>query len=272
MSRLHWSKFGEAIKNTVCWSSTEDVDMEITHKELKHHATKLNDSGVYVALADKLKWQESDMQQIREAECAEDMFKLIFNRKAATREAELTAKFNPRVSAVEANYAEAMKKIKAEFASLIPEPPPQILKTSEATVQAAPQKALGIRGRFNAKIAERRQQEADNPPAAVAGGGMGLSARLRQMKTDRVETEQEFTLFVSNISQDTDEQDLRDILTDFNVRRVNYVRKNGNPVHSGVGFVVLAARDEAERCMGFLNGHKFHHLILCAAFSKPRDA
>ena len=107
---------------------------------------------------------------------------------------------------------------------------------------------------------------------STASANSEIALTMKQMKHDKQENEQDATLFVSNLSETTDESDLRVILGEcFNVRRVNFVRKDresGN--HNGVGFVVLATKGDAERCLEFLNGYRLNHLILSAAFSKPR--
>jgi hypothetical protein len=288
-SRTLWPKFGEAAKtNKICWSVTDPVEVELTHPELKPKQIKWNNYESYVAFAMTLNWPSTDLMQLKEAESTKDMFMLIYKRKEATLEAQQNSKFSHRISAIESAYVSSLSAIKKDYERKlkiirgIPEdqelpcsqPAAEAAGgtgTAEEPAQAQPVKSLGIRGRFNAKVAERKQKEETNPTLSTASSsGVGLSARLKQMKQDKQDTEQDSTLFVSNISEDTDENELRAVLKDFQLRRINFVRKGG-PSHTGAGFVVLAARDEATRCVEFLNGYRLNHLVLQAAFSKPRE-
>jgi hypothetical protein len=274
IDRMKWERFGEAKKKIVCWGYSDEVELEFTHPELLGRKKEL-DSGVYIIMAQQLNWSAADIMQLRQSENEKEAFYQLYKKKAAAQELELQAKYAPQIAAINARYEASMAKIREMY----PEPEPKIKQTTQAVAEpspeaakaAAPQGALGIRGRFTAKIAERKQKE-DDKSATPASSGVGLAARMRQMKQDKQENEQDSTLFVSNISEEKDESDLRAILSEkFAVRRVNFVRKDKeSQCHNGVGFVVLATKEEAERCLEFLNGYRLHHLVLSAAFSKPR--
>lgn len=314
--RLQWAKFGEARKNTVCWSVVEDVEIDITHPELKARRRITDDSGTYIILAEQMRWLPTDVLRLKESDpdSVKDIFFQVFKRRLDADEMELQSKFRPSIAAIETAYAESMAKIQADLAAAnekskqeyedamdkINKQYPiatelklklkqkamastvtikdtvsikeEVLPSAVATVQEQAGGNLGIRGRFNAKLAERKKHE-DAAPVKSENSGVGLSARLKQMKQEKQDNEQESTLFVSNISEHSDENDIRQALNEkFNVRRVNLVRKaSSGQKHAGVGFVVLVSPSEAERCMEFLNGYRMNHMVLSASFSSQRN-
>ena len=296
LNRLTWPKFGDAKKNTICWSFTDEVDIEITHPELKPQRKRADEYGIYLCMSQRFGWPVTDILQIREAPDAQSekaTFLQILKRRLNAVETEIQSKFASNLAAIEAEYNASMALIKEKYP-----PPPVAVHAVSSEVSAAvaiaiavadptataieePDTApkttvsvnLGIRGRFNAKLAERKHKEdtapVSNSASGTSGGGMGLSARMKHMKQDKQDTEQESTLFVSNIAEDSTENDLRMALNDkFNVRRINLVRKSATNAHSGVGFVVLSSREEADKCLEYLHGYRLNHLILSAAFSK----
>ena len=311
IDRSKWAKFGEAKKNTVCWSVGENIDIDITHPELKRkHTNKLADSGTYIIIAQKLRWANSDILRLKETDPDNvgETFWKIYNRKTDSEQAEIANKFRPEISAVEEHYSANMTTIQSTYKTTmenlqkgwtvimdnLKQKYPDVIfndvekenvpvqKELLVTVTEKPDVAetsktnLGIRGRFNAKLAERKKTEdlasvqGENTKSESGSGstGMGLSARLKQMKHVKQDTEQESTLFISNLAEQSSEQDLRQALLDkFNVRRINFVRKAGNTQHSGIGFIVLASPSDAEKCLEFVNGYRLNHMVLCASFS-----
>lgn len=122
-------------------------------------------------------------------------------------------------------------------------------------------------------------QMADAPNSAAAGGkyvplhmrsggadsggaGMGMGGRF--------EEEDQTTLRVTNISEDTNEDDLRDLFSPFGrIQRVYLARDRETQVSRGFAYISFHYRDDAARAMEKLNGFGYDHLILKVEWAKP---
>ena len=76
---------------------------------------------------------------------------------------------------------------------------------------------------------------------------------------------------ISNLSMDTTEQDVKELLIQFGkVTRVHMPKdKKNRDVHKGSAFVTFQYRNNAEKAISMLNGYPYDHLILKAGWSKP---
>jgi hypothetical protein len=269
IDRLKWERFGEAAKskNKSCTTVGDEVEFELVSPELKKRYQKKTYCSTYISIASKYEWSKADINAIRESEDPQKTFYHIFDRNQATISAEIRSKYAPKIAEIEAAYSAAI----AEYTKT--QKPADTSPAEEAVQVPAPTQSIGIRGRFSSKIAERKkQEEASDSKAAPAT--IGLAARMKSIKQESCDSEQESTLFISNLAEISDESDLRAILGDrFRCKRINVVRKmvNGERTHKGAAFVVLSSQEEAGRCMEFLNGYRLHNLILSADFSKPRS-
>ena len=78
------------------------------------------------------------------------------------------------------------------------------------------------------------------------------------------------TLRVTNISEETCEADLRELFGNFGRIARCYVGKDRETGRSrGFAFISFHSRSDAERAKDNLNGHGFDHLILCIDWAKP---
>ncbi|KAF8480398.1 translation initiation factor 3, RNA-binding subunit [Russula ochroleuca] len=80
------------------------------------------------------------------------------------------------------------------------------------------------------------------------------------------------TLRVTNISEDTQENDLRELFGSFGrVARVYVGRDRDTGVGKGFAFVSFEDRAVAQRAMEKMNGHGYDSLILNVQWSQPRE-
>lgn len=78
------------------------------------------------------------------------------------------------------------------------------------------------------------------------------------------------TLRVTNISEDTAEQDLQMLFSPYGrISRMYLAKDKGTYVSRGFAFISYHDRADAERAMNALQGHGFDHLILKIDWSKP---
>jgi len=79
------------------------------------------------------------------------------------------------------------------------------------------------------------------------------------------------TLRVTNISEETEENDLRELFGSFGrVARVYVGRDRETGVGRGFAFVSFEDRANAQRAMEKLNGKGYDNLILSVQWSQPR--
>mmetsp|Transcript_29188 Transcript_29188/g.89279 ORF Transcript_29188/g.89279 Transcript_29188/m.89279 type:complete len:341 (+) Transcript_29188:61-1083(+) len=98
----------------------------------------------------------------------------------------------------------------------------------------------------------------------ASGGGSGLQ-RLAQFD-DRDHA----TLRVSNISEETKEEDLQQLFQPYgNIARIYLAKDRETLVSRGFAFVSFVRRDDAGRAMQALQGHGYDHLILRIEWAKP---
>ncbi|KZT56273.1 translation initiation factor 3, RNA-binding subunit [Calocera cornea HHB12733] len=80
------------------------------------------------------------------------------------------------------------------------------------------------------------------------------------------------TLRVTNLSEDAEEDDLRDLFSRFGrVARVFIGRDRETGVGKGYAFVSFEERDQAQRALERVNGMGYANLILSVAWSVPRE-
>jgi len=131
-------------------------------------------------------------------------------------------------------------------------------------------KTTGLRARFSSKQAENQQSTTDTQQPKSAG----ISSRLKQMKQVTETNEQDSTLFVRNVPEDYQEQDIKTVIGErFNVSRINIVRKtqsNGERASTGSAFIVLYNREDAVACMEFLQGYRWCNIIASVDLSQPK--
>jgi translation initiation factor 3 subunit G len=100
------------------------------------------------------------------------------------------------------------------------------------------------------------------PPARQAGGGQWGGG-----SQDRDETN---TLRVTNISEDTTEDDLKELFRQFGQLTRTYLAKDRETGASrGFAYISFVRKEEAERAMEKLDGYGYDYLILSVEWAKP---
>jgi hypothetical protein len=272
IDRLKLPRFGSGV-NDKCWHQEEtEVFIELT-KPIKKSNPDLDSVGFYVTTARNEGWGDTDIRDIVQSENPKELFyKIYLNRLAEVerRIVRATAASLLVTSAPAAPVSSPAAPVtSAPAAPGSPAAPvPEVTTTTSTPVQVA---SIGLRARLNTKLAENKKQAAVSEDAPK----IGISHRLQKMKDDKVNTEQESTLFVRNVPLDYTEQDIRNVLnTQFNVERINIVRKappgSQDRVSVGCAFIVLTSKKEAEACITFLDGYRWGHMLASVAFSEPR--
>jgi len=96
------------------------------------------------------------------------------------------------------------------------------------------------------------------------GGSSSLSSSMP--------TEDQSTLRVTNLSEDTTEQDLSDLFRRFGHTSRIYLAKDRLTNRSrGFAFINYTSRESAQAAIDKLNGHGYDHLILQVEWAKPRE-
>jgi len=120
---------------------------------------------------------------------------------------------------------------------------------------------------------------ADSGPAATAGGTGGKyvppsmrAGGARAGESMNRSRDDLPTLRVTNVSEDTTDQDLRDLFSNFGrVARVYIGRDRETGVGKGYAFVSFEDRAIAERAMHKVHGMGYDNLILNCQWSQPRE-
>lgn len=143
-----------------------------------------------------------------------------------------------------------------------------------AMQRAAAGRAAGTNN-FWASKAQQFQEETGGGPDGGAGGEGGAYRPPGARDGPGggggrfAERDDSCTLRVTNISTDTKEADLHDLMRPFgHIARV-YLAKDHEGYSRGFAFVSFHRRDEAQRAMEKLNGYGYDHLILRVEWARP---
>jgi translation initiation factor 3 subunit G len=102
---------------------------------------------------------------------------------------------------------------------------------------------------------------AGSRPLQSLGGGGGPGGRG-----------DEYTVRVTNLSEEVTEQDLQELISRFgHTSRIYLARDRQTQESRGFAFVNFSRRDDAEKCIERLNGHGYANLILHVEWAKPRE-
>ncbi|KAH7105235.1 translation initiation factor 3, RNA-binding subunit [Auriculariales sp. MPI-PUGE-AT-0066] len=108
------------------------------------------------------------------------------------------------------------------------------------------------------------------PPSMRSGAGRGAGESMFRSGQNRDDLP---TLRVTNVSEDTSDNDLRDLFSRFGrVARVYIGRDRETGVGKGYAFVSFEERAVAERAMQKVHGMGYDNLILSVQWSQPREA
>ncbi|XP_074290315.1 uncharacterized protein LOC141617042 [Silene latifolia] len=94
---------------------------------------------------------------------------------------------------------------------------------------------------------------------------------IRNTTTDPRRRNDENSVRVTNLSEDTKEADLQELFEPFgHVTRVYVATDRGTNMSRGFGFVNFARREDAQRAINKLNGYGYDNLILHVEWSAPK--
>jgi len=106
------------------------------------------------------------------------------------------------------------------------------------------------------------------PPSLRAGAGRGAGESMNRPGGNRDDLP---TLRVTNVSEDTDENDLRELFSAFGrVARVFIGKDRDTGIGKGYAFVSFEDRAVAEKAMQKTDGRGYDNLILSVQWSQPR--
>lgn len=103
-------------------------------------------------------------------------------------------------------------------------------------------------------------------PLHRRGGGEGLSG---ERFSDRPQRDDSSTVRVTNLSEDTREQDLRELFSPFGALQRVFLAKDLRGFSKGYAFINFYQREDAARAIEKLDGHGYDHLILRVEWAKP---
>jgi hypothetical protein len=133
------------------------------------------------------------------------------------------------------------------------------LKPKDA--RAAP--GTGLRDRINTRLQEHIDLEPEKPAVG------SLTAKLNERRYGSADRDvDKCTLFVENIPDEYEEQDIKDHLVDFRYRRVTILRVGG--ASTGRAFIVLESEAEAQKCIEVFHGKRWGHCVIDVKLSKPK--
>ncbi|CAI0392386.1 unnamed protein product [Linum tenue] len=116
--------------------------------------------------------------------------------------------------------------------------------------------------------------EAAAPGGATKGSYVPPSMRPgaeRSVGSDMRRRNEENSVRVTNLSEDTREPDLLDLFRPFGpVSRVYVAIDQKTGVSRGFGFVNFVSKEDAERAINKLNGYGYDNLILRVEWATPR--
>jgi translation initiation factor 3 subunit G len=105
------------------------------------------------------------------------------------------------------------------------------------------------------------------PPVRRGGGaGRGIGLGVNGGYAD------EYKIRITNISQDAQDSDIRDLFREFgHITRVYLAKDRYTNLCRGFAFVSFSLHADAERAVEVMNGHGYDNLILRVEHAKPRE-
>ncbi|KAJ3213723.1 translation initiation factor eIF3 subunit g [Dinochytrium kinnereticum] len=126
-------------------------------------------------------------------------------------------------------------------------------------VEEAPSSGLRVGGKYV-------------PPSLRSGGDMKGSAPPGAPGQRGGPRDDLSTLRITNLSEDTTEQDVKDLVSRFgHTSRVFVAKDHQTNMCKGFAFVSFYSKDDADRAMSHLNGYGYDNLILHVEFAKNKE-
>lgn len=232
MQRRKLAKFGDAGEDSGSnMSIGQDVFFELVSPT--HTEQEYVPNGVYVTCAREAGWSDSDIKRIIRSDQPDQVYLKISRSKinaASTTIATTTASTTATTSAT----------------------------TTTTATTSAPK---GLRG-----LMQSKQQKRLGTPES---GKKTLSSVLHQRRHGPERDESKCTLFVENIPEDYQEADIKEHIAEFQYRRVNIVRRDGESI--GKAFIELDSEADAEACLQAVHGSRWSYCVVSAQYAKPKS-
>lgn len=134
-------------------------------------------------------------------------------------------------------------------------------------------------GGGDAKKEEDKMPEAEPQPAAGGAGGgskyvppsmrAGSTSKGSSMPT-RATRDEQATIRVTNLSEETKESDLQDLFRPFGpIQRIYLAKDKHTQQSKGFAFINFYNRDDAAKAIQAISGYGYDHLILNVEWAKP---
>lgn len=131
------------------------------------------------------------------------------------------------------------------------------LPTTEAEPEAKPETKPASSEKSNVYI-----------PPSLRGGGDPTKRRVSEAPSRR--SNDDNTIRVTNLSEDTRETDLQELFRRFgSITRVFLVKDKNTGASKGFAFVSFANRDDAQRAITAVDGYGYDNLILHVEWARP---
>lgn len=141
-------------------------------------------------------------------------------------------------------------------------PPPEEEEESELA------EARRATGRENTAKVEAPASRSTYVPPSMRGKELAAGSGMQRMQA--YEDRDHATLRVTNISEDTKEQDLQALFSPYGrIARIYLAKDRDTLISRGFAFISYHNRDDAARAMQALQGHGYDHLILKIEWAKP---
>jgi len=242
IQRLGWKKFGAAATGESCTKIANDVQFEFVQPY------KWIPNGIYLAAARKDNWSQEEIKKLIKSDRPDLLYRKLQKSKVDTHLASLMLKFEHR-----------------------PDPSPS-QSSGPGTNDTKPTESLpdpSVKMGLRERMLHKQRNRVDTEPTPSAKPN-SHSARMNQRRDDAKQQhdEQLCTLFLQNIPEDYSESDIKTHIEDYQFRRVNVVRREGESI--GKAFIELESSEETQRCLDAINGQKWGYCVIEVQLSKPK--
>jgi translation initiation factor 3 subunit G len=125
------------------------------------------------------------------------------------------------------------------------------------------EKAPPTRAEREAARLEEKDKDTYVPPSMRRGATMGSGDDSKMRRDDAA------TIRVTNLSEDTKEQDLQDLFRNYGpISRIFLAKDKSTQLSKGYAFITFLRREDAQRAMERLSGVGYDHLILHIEWAK----
>jgi len=116
------------------------------------------------------------------------------------------------------------------------------------------------------KESEEKMKSGTYVPPSLRGGAVGAAARA----TVDLNRRDDFTVRVTNLSEETTDSDLKELFSGVGkVQRIFLAKDKATTRCKGFAFVTYNCKEDADKAIKTISGHRYDHLILKVEWAKP---